>query len=50
MANRKQALRGERVTEAVGWEDVEWELFVGAGPDVPNDDLRSQMMHRSLAC
>jgi hypothetical protein len=34
------ALRGEHITEAVRWEDDEWELFAGAGPDVPKDELR----------
>jgi len=34
------ALRGERVTEAMRWEDDEWELFAGAGPDVPRDEIR----------
>jgi len=34
------ALRGERVTEAARWEEDQWELFAGAGPDVPKGDLR----------
>jgi len=34
------ALRGERVTEAVRWEEDEWELFAGAGPDVPKEERR----------
>ena len=34
------ALRGERVTEAVRWEEENWELFAGAGPDVSKDELR----------
>jgi hypothetical protein len=33
-------LRGERITEAMRWEEDEWELFAGAGPDVPKDELR----------
>jgi hypothetical protein len=34
------ALRGERVTEAARWEEDQWELFAGAGPDVPKEDVR----------
>jgi hypothetical protein len=34
------ALRGERITKAARWEDDQWELFAGAGPDVPPSDLR----------
>lgn len=34
------ALRGERVTEAARWEEDQWELFAGAGPDVPPEDVR----------
>jgi Domain of unknown function (DUF4262) len=34
------ALRGERVTEAVRWEEDYWELFAGAGPDIPEDEVR----------
>jgi hypothetical protein len=34
------ALRGDRVTEAVRWEEDEWEIFAGAGPDVPKDEVR----------
>jgi Domain of unknown function (DUF4262) len=34
------ALRGERVTEAMRWEEDEWELFAGAGPDVPKEQRR----------
>jgi hypothetical protein len=34
------ALRGERVTEAARWEEEQWELFAGAGPDVPQDEIR----------
>ena len=35
-----QALRGERITEAARWEEDQWELFAGAGPDVPKEDVR----------
>jgi hypothetical protein len=34
------ALRGERVTEAARWEEDDWELFAGAGPDVPKHEMR----------
>ncbi len=34
------ALRGERVTEAARWEETEWEIFAGIGPDVPHDEIR----------
>jgi hypothetical protein len=34
------ALRGDRITEACRWEEDEWELFAGAGPDVPKDEMR----------
>jgi hypothetical protein len=36
------ALRGERVTEACRWEEDEWELFAGAGPDVAKDENASR--------
>jgi hypothetical protein len=29
------ALRGERITEVMRWEEDEWEMFAGSGPDVP---------------
>jgi hypothetical protein len=34
------ALRGDRITEVVRWEENEWEMFAGAGPNVPQDELR----------
>jgi hypothetical protein len=34
------ALRGDRITEAMRWEEDEWELFAGAGPDVSKEELR----------
>jgi len=34
------ALKGEPVTEASRWEDDEWELFAGPGPDVPQSEMR----------
>jgi len=34
------ALRRGRVTEAARWEESEWEIFAGAGPDIPKDEIR----------
>jgi Domain of unknown function (DUF4262) len=34
------ALRGERITEVMRWEEDEWEIFAGAGPDVPQEERR----------
>jgi hypothetical protein len=34
------ALRGERITEVVRWEEDEWEIFAGAGPDIVKEDRR----------
>jgi Domain of unknown function (DUF4262) len=34
------ALKGQCITEAARWEEDHWELFVGAGPDIPKEDLR----------
>lgn len=34
------ALRGSRITEAVRWEDDEWEIFAGPGPDVSFEESR----------
>lgn len=34
------ALRGAPVSEAARWEPTEWELFAGAGPDVPREEVR----------
>jgi hypothetical protein len=39
-ATNLAALRGERITEVTRWEEDEWELFAGAGPDVTEDELR----------
>jgi len=35
-----EALRGSRVTEAVRWEEDEWEIFAGAGPDTTEAERR----------
>lgn len=34
------ALRGERITEVMRWEEDEWEMFAGAGPDVIKKEMR----------
>jgi hypothetical protein len=34
------ALLGSKVTEAARWEEDEWELFAGAGPDVSAEEMR----------
>jgi hypothetical protein len=39
-ATNLAALRGERITEVMRWEEDEWEIFAGAGPDVPKDEMR----------
>lgn len=34
------ALRGARITEVMRWEDDEWEIFSGAGPEIPESERR----------
>jgi hypothetical protein len=34
------ALRGASVTEACRWEEDYWELFAGAGPEIPDEQRR----------
>jgi hypothetical protein len=34
------ALRGDRVTEASRWEEDQWDLFAGSGPDTPKEEAR----------
>jgi len=34
------AIRGERITEVMRWEDDEWEIFVGSGSDTPESERR----------
>jgi hypothetical protein len=34
------ALRGEPISQAARWEETDWEIFAGAGPDVLNEDMR----------
>jgi hypothetical protein len=43
------ALRGKRVTEAARWEVDQWELFSGAGPDIPPDEGRVMPLGTLLA-
>ena len=43
------ALRGKRITEAMRWEEEEWELFSGAGPDIAKDELRMVPLGTLLA-
>jgi hypothetical protein len=35
-----EALQGGTITELIRWEKNEWEMFVGAGPDVQKEDIR----------
>lgn len=34
------ALKGQPITEVMRWEEREWEMFAGAGPDVGESDIR----------
>lgn len=34
------ALKGQKVTEIARWEEDEWEMFSGSGPDVEDGDVR----------
>jgi hypothetical protein len=34
------ALQGKRITEVMRWEQDEWEMFAGAGPDIPEVERR----------
>ncbi len=34
------ALQGEPITEVMRWEELEWEMFAGPGPDVEKEDIR----------
>jgi hypothetical protein len=35
-----RALRGEPITEVARWEETEWEMFAGPGPDVSPAEVR----------
>jgi hypothetical protein len=48
-ATNLDALRGKPITEAARWEVDQWELFAGAGPDVPEDDMREVPLGTLLA-
>ncbi|HLJ85746.1 MAG TPA: DUF4262 domain-containing protein [Candidatus Angelobacter sp.] len=39
-ATNLAALRGDRITEVTRWEENEWEMFAGAGPDVTEEEIR----------
>jgi hypothetical protein len=39
-ATNLAALRGQRITEVTRWEEDEWEMFAGAGPDVTEEEMR----------
>lgn len=43
------ALRGDRITEACRWQEDEWELFAGAGPDVAKEEMRLVALGTLLA-
>ena len=34
------ALQGECITEVMRWEETDWEMFAGPGPDVEKTDIR----------
>jgi hypothetical protein len=34
------ALRGGRITEVMRWEEDQWEMFAGSGPDIPESERR----------
>lgn len=34
------ALKGHPITEVMRWDENEWEMFAGAGPDVEEDEIR----------
>lgn len=43
------ALQGEAITEAARWEEREWELFAGSGPDVLPSQARTVPLATLLA-
>lgn len=43
------ALRGRPVTEVMRWEENQWEMFAGAGPDVPRSEIREVPLGTLLA-
>ncbi|HEY7641637.1 MAG TPA: DUF4262 domain-containing protein [Steroidobacteraceae bacterium] len=44
-----RALRGARVTEAARWEEREWEVFAGSGPNIPREQIRTVPLATLLA-
>lgn len=49
-ATNLAALRGERINEVARWEENEWEIFAGPGPDVPKEEMRVVPLGVLLAC
>ncbi|WP_374090156.1 DUF4262 domain-containing protein [Methylomicrobium lacus] len=43
------ALQGKKITEVMRWEEGEWELFAGYGPDVSREDFRKIPLGTLLA-
>jgi hypothetical protein len=35
------ALRGGRITEVMRWEEDQWEIFAGVGPEIPESERRA---------
>jgi hypothetical protein len=33
-------LRGARITEVMRWEEDQWEIFSGSGPEIPESERR----------
>jgi hypothetical protein len=33
-------LRGGRITEVMRWEEDQWEIFSGSGPEIPESERR----------
>jgi hypothetical protein len=48
-ATNLAALRGSRITEVTRWEEDYWEIFAGAGPDVPKSEIRVVSLGTLLA-
>ena len=43
------ALKGNLITEVMRWQDGEWEIFSGSGPDTPENDIREVPLGTILA-
>ena len=48
-ATNLAALRRERITEVTRWEEDEWEMFAGPGPDVTEEEMRVVALGTLLA-